>query len=334
MDKRFQVFVSSTFMDLEKEREIAVQTLMKMNCIPSGMELFPAADIEQFEFIKKIIDDCDYYLLIIGGRYGSMTEEGISYTEKEYDYAIKKGIKVIAFLHKNPKKLSVENSEVSKETIDKLEAFRTKVSTDRLVEFWENKDQLGGMICLGLQMLIRMHTAIGWVRANKTSTVESLEEINALQKRNHELEEKLNDLIKSTSQSTLNHKNLASLDSYINLTLVDNLDKEVLFHHSITWIKILKSISSIVFNSISEYNVSTILKDLCLKELKISNAPEYTVLSPESLNIIKIQFYALGYICFAYESDPDGDPNDTYPVWKTTVEALPEVLNVIAIKNI
>ncbi len=83
MDVRYQVFVSSTYADLQEERRKVIQALMEMDCIPSGMELFPAADEEQGEFIKKIINDCDYYLLIIGGRYGSVTAEGISYTEKE-----------------------------------------------------------------------------------------------------------------------------------------------------------------------------------------------------------------------------------------------------------
>ena len=64
MDRRYQVFVSSTFVDLRDERSRVIQTLMELDCIPAGMELFPAMDEEQFEFIKKIIDDCDYYLLI------------------------------------------------------------------------------------------------------------------------------------------------------------------------------------------------------------------------------------------------------------------------------
>jgi Domain of unknown function (DUF4062) len=86
MEKRYQVFVSSTYADLQEERDAVFQTLMRMDCIPAGMELFPAIDEEQFEFIKKVIDGCDYYVLIIGGRYGSLTPEGISYTKKEYDY--------------------------------------------------------------------------------------------------------------------------------------------------------------------------------------------------------------------------------------------------------
>ena len=82
MEKRYQVFVSSTYADLKNERQNVIRTLMEMDCIPAGMELFPAADEEQLDFIKSIIHDCDYYLIIVGGRYGSTMPDGISYTEK------------------------------------------------------------------------------------------------------------------------------------------------------------------------------------------------------------------------------------------------------------
>ena len=99
MDKRYQIFVSSTYADLKEERQRVIQALMEMDCIPAGMELFPAADEEQWLFIKKVIDDCDYYLLVLGGRYGSTTSDGISYTEKEFDYAVSIGLKVVALIH-------------------------------------------------------------------------------------------------------------------------------------------------------------------------------------------------------------------------------------------
>ena len=78
MDKRYQVFISSTCADLKEERRAVIQTVIQLNCIPAGMELFPAADEEQLAFIKRVIDDCDYYLLIIGGRYGSVDEGALA----------------------------------------------------------------------------------------------------------------------------------------------------------------------------------------------------------------------------------------------------------------
>lgn len=137
MEKRYQVFVSSTYADLREERQRVIQALMEMDCIPSGMELFPAADEEQWQFIKKVIDDCDYYLLIIGGRYGSRTPEGMSYTEKEYDYAIKKEMKVVALLHANPDEIPMGKSEGTPEMRGRLIAFR-----ERLVRIgWSNSGE-------------------------------------------------------------------------------------------------------------------------------------------------------------------------------------------------
>jgi len=109
MDKRYQVFVSSTYADLKEERSKVIQTIMELDCIPAGMELFPSIDEEQFNFIKKVIDDCDYYLLIIGGRYGSVSEDGVSFTEKEFDYAKEKGIKILAFVHETRIQFLSEN---------------------------------------------------------------------------------------------------------------------------------------------------------------------------------------------------------------------------------
>ena len=75
---------------------------------------------------KRVIDDCDYYLLIIGGRYGSTTAEGISYTEKEYDYAIQRGMKVVAFLHEDPDSIPLSKSEQTPELRAQLKAFQGK----------------------------------------------------------------------------------------------------------------------------------------------------------------------------------------------------------------
>ena len=85
MNKKYQVFVSSTFMDLIDERQEVMQALLELDCIPVGMELFPAADEDQWTLIKGLINDCDYYVLIIGGRYGSLGPSGKSDTQMEYE---------------------------------------------------------------------------------------------------------------------------------------------------------------------------------------------------------------------------------------------------------
>ena len=123
-DKRYQVFVSSTFRDLEDERQEVMHALLELDCMPAGMELFPAANESQWNLIKRVIDDCDYYILIIGGRYGSIGPDGLSYTEMEYRYASQIGKPIISFLHRNPGQIVADKTEQSAEGKEKLAAFR------------------------------------------------------------------------------------------------------------------------------------------------------------------------------------------------------------------
>lgn len=117
MDKKYPVFVSSTYEDLQDERKKVMEALLQMDCFPIGMEYFNASDESQWDVIKSLIDECDYYVLIVAGRYGSIEEAtGKSYTQKEYEYALSIGVPTIAFLHKDvstlPKKYTESNSQI------------------------------------------------------------------------------------------------------------------------------------------------------------------------------------------------------------------------------
>lgn len=90
---KYQVFVSSTHQDLKDERDQVIKATLEMGHIPVGMEMFSAADEEQWRVITRQIDQSDYYVVIVAHRYGSVLE-GVSFTEKEYDYAVQKGIPV------------------------------------------------------------------------------------------------------------------------------------------------------------------------------------------------------------------------------------------------
>lgn len=166
MDKRYQVFISSTFADLEIERKLVMEAIISLNCFPAGMEMFPATDMEQLNYIKGVIDKSDYYILILAGRYGSLAKDGISYTEKEYNYARKKGIPILAFIRKNINSLPnkyVENDEIK---LIKLNKFRDKVKKGRLVSFWEDSLELKYLIYNSLMKEFTTHPREGWIREN------------------------------------------------------------------------------------------------------------------------------------------------------------------------
>lgn len=160
MNKKYQVFVSSTFMDLIDERKEVMQALLELDCFPVGMELFPAADDDQWTLIKGLIDDCDYYILIIGGRYGSIGPNGVSYTQMEYEYAIESGIPVISFVHGEPNKIESGKTEQTSEGKAKLEVFKN-LAKQKMCKFWNSPSDLGSQVSRSLIKLIRSKPRIG-----------------------------------------------------------------------------------------------------------------------------------------------------------------------------
>ncbi len=169
LERRHQVFVSSTYLDLVPERRAVIQALLELECIPAGMEMFPAADEDQWSLIKDVIDSCDYYIVIVGGRYGSVTEEGISFTEMEYEYAVEQGIPVLGFVHANPGQIPLERSEIDGKARVSLEGFRDRVM-QRMVKAYSTPDELASVVSRGLVRAMRTHPRPGWVRGNHAMT--------------------------------------------------------------------------------------------------------------------------------------------------------------------
>lgn len=189
-EKRYQIFVSSTYSDLREEREKLLFAILKLNYIPAGMEFFPAMDEEQMSFIMRRIDESDYYVLLLGARYGSLDKDGISYTEREYDYAVKQGKKVIALLHKNPDKVERGKTDKDEDLYNKLAAFRERVQNGgRLVAFWENTDDLISNFYASLIQTTQRYPAIGWMRGDVLANAETIQKVATLELENQRLRE-------------------------------------------------------------------------------------------------------------------------------------------------
>lgn len=270
-----------------------MQTVMSLDCIPAGMEFFTAIDSEQLEFIKRIIDDCDYYILIIGGKYGSMTEDGISYTEQEYNYAVSKGIRVLAFLHENINLLTTDKIELDQNKREKLEAFRDKVKTGRLVQFWSNADDLNGKVAVSLTKTIKTYPAIGWVRGNTPANEETLQEINELRK---ELEE-LRKYKQEKENLRCEMDDVASLDENISLSGITGA-----YHHkweiTISWRDLFALIAPYFMESQNDYFARKLISEALVEEIDGPN-PYNPDICSKDFQTIKIQMNVLGFIHIA-----------------------------------
>lgn len=178
MNKKLQVFVSSTYTDLIEERQAAVQAILDAGHIPAGMELFKAGK-SQMQTIKKWIDESDVYMLILGGRYGSIEEEsGLSYTELEYRYALSKNMPFLpivlddSFLH--TKAASEGASAIFEEkNVNKYNKFKADIKK-KIVPSPKNLDQISTIIHSNLNGILNdpEYELIGWTRqyANSDST--------------------------------------------------------------------------------------------------------------------------------------------------------------------
>jgi len=309
MEKRYQVFVSSTFSDLKEERQEVIQALLELDCIPSGMELFPAANEDQWSLIKKVIEDCDYYIVIVGGRYGSMGPDGLSFTEMEYRFATEKGKPILGFIHKYPSKIEKGRSEASEEGSKKLEEFRELVQR-KMCRYWENPTELGSQVSRSLIKLIKNVPAVGWVRGDFVSDEVSSAEVLKLKKEIDDLKEKLNearisapegasDLAQGEEMMPLDVHVLANQNDYSFNSKWYSMDI------SLNWNELFYAASPIMLGDASEEQIKDELNAYIamnysykfyendeFSKMKISKVE----LSSQDFQTIKVQFKALGLI--------------------------------------
>ena len=217
-ETKYQVFVSSTYSDLINERKQVLDILLMADCIPAGMESFVATDDEQFNVIKKVIDLCDYYILIIGKRYGSVNEKtGLSYTEMEYNYAMDKGVPVLVFAIDDSVDVDKDKTETDAIKNGKLAEFKSKAMRNRLASVWTSPSDLIGKVAISIMQAKNEIKRPGWHRGVNT-TIESLEkEINFLKDENEKLKLSL-----SCSNGIVDNKK----------EIIDQLNKTIDLHYS------------------------------------------------------------------------------------------------------
>lgn len=198
MEKKYQIFISSTYKDLKEAREKVRDAILSMLHFPVGMEMFSAGDEEQWEIIQETIDSSDYYVLIVGQRYGSTIktgeDAGISYTEKEFRYAKEQKVPILAFILNDDAHITVADMESDPEKFKKLKAFKKEVETGRVVEWWKTSEELARQVTAALHKQMDRKKRPGWVRGDsfdlEASHAEILnlnQQIRNLQKENAKL---------------------------------------------------------------------------------------------------------------------------------------------------
>lgn len=307
MNRLYHVFVSSTFADLKEERKKVSEALAKAGYVPEGMELFPASSQKQFDFIRRVIDRCDYYVVIIGGRYGSISDSRISYTEMEYDYALEKKIPTLAFIHKNPDSIPFEKVEKDKKAARKLDAFRDRLKSSAMVDFWDDPGSLATSVIVAVGQEINLSPGIGWIRGDQGIDPRVVEELTIARNRISELEAELYKE-RELEEKIIFPKNIAPVDEEftIELRIVDyNLDegKKVIKSDrttkaTVNWTILFLFASFTMDREDSENNIyQGVLARLIPEKIAVArDGTHRDVTSELKARQIRFQFEALGLI--------------------------------------
>jgi len=191
MNPKYQIFISSTYEDLKEEREQVIKTVLRLGHIPIGMEMFNAANQTQWEMIKRRIEESDYYIVVIAHRYGSIEKKsGLSYTEKEYDYAESIGVPTFGFVINRSAAWPGDRRDDDPQKNAALKNFIEKIES-KMRSAWSNKDELASNVSLSLNENITAFPRIGWIRADQAVNTETINEMTRLSKENSELRERL-----------------------------------------------------------------------------------------------------------------------------------------------
>ena len=306
MNKRYQVFVSSTYSDLRAERQVVIQALLALDCIPSGMELFPAADDDQWTLIKRIIDDCDYYLVIIAGRYGSLGVDGKSYTQMEYEYAVSIKKPVIAFLHGEPKNILSGNTDP--ENGEKLGSFR-ELAKKKVCKSWTTAHDLAAAVVLSMVTLKRDRPAVGWVRADIVLDEGAAREMLRLRTHNEELQQMLQ---KERVEPPRGSDTLAFGEETVTLHFSFTDQRDSILHENVevSWSKLFGLLGPLMIDVATDGTLKDKMGEFFRNRKEDQSKPiVYRAwLRDEDFQLVKLQFVALGLIRVVTEQDRLGLP--------------------------
>lgn len=315
MKVKYQVFISSTYEDMKMERDQLIKCILEMGHIPVGMEMFSAANEEQWKVIQRQIDDCDYYLVIVAHRYGS-TDGCISYTEKEYNYALSKGIPVLGFVLDDSVSWKPEYMEDDVVKKEKLLFFKKRISS-KMVSFWKSTEDLYGKAAIALNKAITTYERPGYVRATEAVDKEIYKELARLSSENSELrislEQKEKELINSAENE---EKELISIMQSIDKPIPIRFGSISEWNHDyrLTLLELFECIGKAIIDETDELNINHIIA------FSASKRNDYNKSIPVPTNKLAEWLSDLFSLGLIYPSNKKHSVKDTGKYWSLTVK--------------
>ncbi len=152
--KQSVVMISSTMLDLPDHRRKAMDACLSLDLLPKMMEHLPAIDEDVISASLSLVDEADIYLGIFAHRYGYVPAgHKKSITQMEYERAVKRGIPRLIFLMDKSNPVLPDNVDKGQKAVQ-LEELKRRLSTERVVGFFDSPDALQARIISGLRKVL------------------------------------------------------------------------------------------------------------------------------------------------------------------------------------
>lgn len=335
IDKRYQVFISSTYADLQEERALLMQVLPSLGCLPVGMDAHPAGGMT-LSLIKKMIDDCDYYIALVGSRYGTLSPSGVSYTHMEYVYASTKQKPILILMHDAPERRPVEFQERTIEGKLKFNDFRNLLTRGANTR-WNDAKELEYAVRSALPSLIDAKPASGWVRATSLANPDTEKELLALRERVMQLEQEREHMLSRQIQLiTPLAQGLDKVElSYRCKAYALGNCEDVPVKSFLSWNDLFLSFAPYLSQMQSEdlmlAKINEKVQEIALADVQKLRPKAHAVtdvqLAPFTFNTIKVQFRTLGLI----RRQPK--PGDNRQWWQLTSQGEQQMASLLVVRK-
>ncbi len=299
-EKRYHVYIStSVWDDVKPERLKLENTLLNLGVFP--WEFNEPRTSLNTALARRQIDDCDYVIFLLGGRYGDLSASGISYMHLDFLYAMNKQKNIISFVDAHPEKRLEAERENDPEMLKKFSAFREQLQRDshHYAEY-KNNVELERITRNTFAKAIVETPALGWTRPRNSDVLQN--EIQRLRQKIAKLEESLVQARHEVHENTV--KDIASdpeaekvAIGYRAHAYQDGNLKDIYPQRDMTWMELFyvlapnfvePTLESHFQRILNQYLESTALDD-AREILPRAHAVSRTQIDARSLQQIKLQ---------------------------------------------
>lgn len=316
LDKRYQVFITTSGKEMQPERMIVSQTLIGMGFFSWGLEQRTPVTTA---FARRQIDDCDYVLLLLGSQYGEQSVSGISYMHLEYIYAVTKQKPIIVFMHADPDARDSELQEQSAALKQRFYDFRQQLQKEvEQVIYYKSQRELELAIRTHVPQMLERYPVLGWVRPQSIQAMQ--DEIDRLKSQLQQL--RVGHVTETDPFLSLPKINLQDKFSfeYRMQAYQDGHFKEIFAVRSLRWHEIVKLLANTFEQSCPEEYFSKALNDYlnatglvdAQQQLPRAHAISRAQINVRALHIVKQQMRQNDWIV------PVGRDDRQRMLWKYT----------------